>query len=193
MGKGARNRAAAAGPATGAAGSSVFPNFPYERRFTKEEIHGDILPRAKRLGDAMRDGVAPSGHILSIPGDMMEMWMIHAALAGCEVHDELAYIRARRLPDATGRFVDSVEWVVKKDDTPEALAEDAEREADRYIKAIDEALRPEVADAIRRKMRARAAEAADYLADAADGAARRDQPRDFGAPRLVEHDPEGEQ
>src|SRR4051812_42986581 len=94
--------------------ATVFPQFPYERKFSREEIHGDILPRSKRLGDAMRDGVAPSGHTLYIPGDIFEMWMVHAALAGCEVHDDLAYIRARRLPDQSGRLEDAVQWVLKK-------------------------------------------------------------------------------
>jgi hypothetical protein len=100
----------------------------------------------------------------------------------------LAYIRARRLPDKTGRFVDAVEWVVNRDDTPEARAEDAEREADRYVAAIDEKLRPEVRAAIRRRFRAEAAEAAENLADDPMADRLRDTPRDFGPPRLIRPD-----
>lgn len=173
---------------TGAPGGMVFPNFPYERKFTRAEIHGDILPRAQRIGDAMRDGVGPNGATLYIPGDMFEMWMIHGALAGLEVHDDLAYIRARRLPDKSGRLVDAVEWVVKRDDTPQARAADAEREAERYVSAINEELRPEVRDAIRRRFRAEAADAADYLSDDPMADKIRDTPRDFGPPRLIRPD-----
>lgn len=168
--------------------AKVFPNFPYERKFTREEIHGDILPRAQRLGDAMRDGVAPSGHTLFIPGDMFEMWMIHAALAGCDVDEAKAYIRPRKLPDQAGRFADAVEWVVIKEDSEEARAEDAEREADAAIALMQQQLRPEVREAIRRKLRAASEEAAEYLGDDPNGKARRADPRDFGAPKLMHYD-----
>lgn len=174
MGKGSRTRRAGqAHPDTGAPGSSVFPQFPYERRFTRGEIHDDILPRARRLGDAMRDGMAPTGATLYIPGDMFELWMIHGALAGADVDESKAYIRARKLPDENGRFADAVEWVVKKDDSPEARAADAEREAQRYVDAMETTLRPEVRDAIRRRLRVPAQEAAEYLADAPEEAVHR--------------------
>lgn len=190
MGKAARNRAERAvgdpRPNTGAPGSSVFPNFPYERKFTADEIHNDILPRAKALGDAMRDGMGPNGSVLYIPGDIFELWMIHAALAGCFVDESKAYIRRRRLPDQSGRFADAVEWVVKKDDTPEAVAADAEREAQAYVDAMERQLRPEVRAAIRRRMRAAANDAEEYLGDDPEADARRDTARDFGAPRLME-------
>jgi hypothetical protein len=177
-------------PHTGAPASMVFPNFPYERKFTHAEIHGDILPRAKRIGDAMRDGVGPNGATLFIPGDMFELWMIHAALAGVDVHEDKAYIRARRLPDQSGRFADAVEWVIKREDTPAARAADAEREADKYIADMADQLRPEVREAIRRRFSAEAADAAANLADDPDAGKLRD---DFGAPRLARHDEEGNQ
>jgi len=85
----------------GATAEQVFPNFPYDRKFTRAEI-AEILAKAKRLGDAMRDGLAPSGHTLYIPGDIFEMWMVHGALAGCDVDQDAAFIRARKLPDASG-------------------------------------------------------------------------------------------
>lgn len=185
MGKAARNRADRAGdatPRTGAPVAQVFPNFPYERKFTVEEIHGDILPRAKELGDAMRDGMGPNGSVLYIPGDMFELWMIHAALAGCTVDESKAYIRARRKPDAV--FEDAVEWVLKKEDTPEQVEADADAEAEAYINAIDTQLRPEVAAAIRRRFRTAAAD--DQREREVDPGTAPDPGRDFGAPRLME-------
>lgn len=185
MGKAARNREARniqAGPHTGAPASSVFPQFPYERKFTKEEIHNDILPRAKAFGDLMRDGMGPNGAVLFIPGDVFELWMIHGVLAGADGGKK--YIRPRRLPEQSGRFVDAVEWVLIKDDTDETRKADAEAEAKMYVDAIDANLRPEVRDAIRRRMRAAARDVADDTAD--DDPELRDEPRDFGAPRLVQ-------
>lgn len=166
--------------------SSVFPNFPYERKFTRAEINDDILPRAQRLGDAMRDGMGPNGSVLYIPGDLFELWMIHAALAGCDVDESRAYIRRRRLPDQAGRFADAVEWVIKKEDTPEQRAADADAEAAAMIDAMEHNLRPEVRAAIRRRFRAAADDAEEYLGDDPDADARRDVPRDFGAPRLIQ-------
>ena len=186
MSKGARTRAdrATQAPTTGAPGPQVFPQFPYERKFTREEIHGDILPRAKAFGDLMRDGMGPNGAVLFIPGDVFELWMIHGVLAGAD--GGKAYIRSRKLPDQSGRFADAVEWVVIKDDTPEQRAADAEREAQMYVDALEKNLRPEVRAAIRRRFRAAADDADEYLADAPDADAVRDTGRDFGAPRLVQ-------
>jgi hypothetical protein len=181
-------------PQPGAA--KVFPDFPYNRKFTHAEIHEDILPRAERLGAAMRDGVGPSGSVLYIPGDMFEQWMVHGALAGVDVDESKAYIRARRLPDQTGRLAGAVEWVLKQDETPEARAADAEREAAAHLEAMERmmgTLRPEVRSAIRRRMRGPAQEGAEYVADDPDGAHRRAEPRDFGAPRLVEIRPEDQE
>ncbi|AYB69365.1 hypothetical protein SEA_GRAVAILLIA_23 [Mycobacterium phage Gravaillia] len=189
MGKASRNRAQRGGTGFGDAGrpsgaATVFPNFPYERKFTREEIQGDILPRAKRMGDLMRDGMGPNGATLFIPGDVFEMWMIHGVLAGAD--GGKPYIRARKLPDESGRFVDAVEWVVIKDDTPEQRRADAEAEAQMYVDALEQNLRPEVRAAIRRKFKAAAEEAAEFLGDDDDADARRDVGRDFGPPRLLQ-------
>lgn len=172
----------------------IFPNFPYDRKFTRDQIQ-EIITRAGVIGDAMRDGVGPNGATLFIPGDIFEMWMIHAALAGVTVDEKLAHIRPRKLPDANGRFADAVEWVLKKEDSDEARAADADREARAHIDAMQRSmndLRPEVREAVRRRLSAAADDAADYLADHPNGAARAAQPRDFGTPRLVEIRPEQE-
>lgn len=185
MGKAQRNRATRgvqAAPHTGAPLGTVFPNFPYERKFTKEEIHGDILPRAKAFGDLMRDGMGPNGAVLFIPGDVFELWMIHGVLAGAD--GGKAYIRSRRLPEQSGRFQDAVEWVLIKEDSPEQRAADADAEAKRYVDAIEANLRPEVRAAIRRRFKAAANDQAAQDAD--ENVELRADGRDFGPPRLLE-------
>lgn len=188
MGKARRTRGQREQPTTGASAATVFPNFPYEKKFTREEIR-DITDRAKLVGDAMRDGVAPSGHTLFIPGDMFEMWMIHAALAGVTVDESLAYIRAKPAKDSP--FEDAVEWVLKRDDTPEALEAEAEAAADAYLRRFEESqreLRPEVRDVIRRRMKAAAEAGREWVADDPDAEHRIDTPKDFGPPRLARPD-----
>lgn len=179
MGKASRNRAERGGQP---AGASVFPQFPYERKFTRDEINNDILPRAKAMGDLMRDGMGPNGSVLYIPGDVFELWMIHGVLAGADGGKK--YIRPRRSHDAI--FEDAVEWVVLKDDTAEQRQADADAEAQMYVDAIEANLRPEVREAIRRRFRAAADDAAEYLADDPAADAIRDTGRDFGPPRLVQ-------
>lgn len=185
MGKAQRNRGRripAGNPITQLPRSTVFPGFPYKRRFTAAEIDGDILPRSKRIGDAMRDGVAPSGATLFIPPDMFEMWMVHAALAGVDVDPSKAYIQARKLPDAHGRFADAVEWVLKEDYTPAMEVEDSEREAQRYVSAIDE-LDPQLREAIRQRMIAGAQAAQEFTAPGDPSKHAAEFYRDFGPPR----------
>lgn len=142
MGKGSRQRAQRQQTPR----SSVFPNFPYDRKFTRAEID-EILERSKRVGRAMRYGQGPNGAILALPPDIFELWMIHAALAGVDVNEEQAYIRPRISPDAI--VGDSVEWVLKKEDTPQARELDLQREAAahaRQIEALDPKLRAAVVE-----------------------------------------------
>lgn len=124
----------------------AFPKFPYDRKFTKAEIE-QILARQDRLCAAFRDAVGPNGWGLGLPEDHMQLLMFHGALAGVDVDDEHAYIRPRRLPDESGRLVDAVEWVLKKDDTPRERNRDARREARARAKEIDD-LDPEVREAL---------------------------------------------
>lgn len=190
MGKARRTRGQREQPATGAGASAVFPNFPYEKKFSRAEIE-ELLARAKMVGNAMRDGVAPSGHTLFIPGDMFEMWMIHAALAGVTVDESLAHIRSKPAKDSP--FEDAVEWVLKREDTPEALAEETEAAADAYLKRFNESqreLRPEVRDAIRRRMKAAAEAGREWVADDPDAEQRIDTSAGFGPPRLAEVRPD---
>lgn len=116
----------------------VFEAFPYDRRFTREEI-AEITDRSERIKAAMRDGVAPNGYTLNVPEDMLALWAVHNALAGMEVHDELAYIVA--IPDPEGPFTDSTKWVLKED--AEKLGPTPEQEAAKYTEALKKELSPE--------------------------------------------------
>ncbi|ORA62216.1 hypothetical protein [Mycobacteroides franklinii] len=124
----------------------VFPKFPYDRKFTKTELD-EIFARQDRLCEAFRDAVGPNGWGLGMPEDHLQLLMFHGALAGADVDEDNAFIRPRRLPDESGRLVDAVEWVVKKEDTPRARNRDARREARARAREIDE-LDPEVRDAL---------------------------------------------
>lgn len=131
--------------------SQVF-DFPYDRRFTKEQI-AELTSRGEQIADALRDGVAPNGMLLNVPEHMLQLWAVHAALAGVYVDPERAYIVARKLPDQPGRFEDSVEWILKEDaeDLPEPDQVDAE--AQTYVDAIETKLTPEVRAALVKKLK----------------------------------------
>lgn len=128
--------------------NSVFPNFPYDRRFNKHEI-AEITERSERLADHMRDPMAPTGMPMGIPEDYLRLLSVHCALAGLDTHtDERQYIVAKKLPDETGRYADSVEWVLKTDATPEVEQSLIEAEAQKYADAMETQLTPEVRAAI---------------------------------------------
>lgn len=208
MGKGARNRARAAldearaaaergegifaggstteAPAAGigapSSGQQVFPNFPYQRRFTQAETV-DIRTRAEAFGRLMRDPLLLTGGQGFIPEDIFQLWMVHGVMAGAD--GGTPYIRGRTLPDEHGALADRTEWILLKDDTPTARAEDAEREAEAHIASMESNIRPEVRAAIRRKWIDAANDAEQYLGHDPDGPARRAD--DFGAPRLIQY------
>lgn len=115
------------------------PEFPYADVFTGEEIDA-ALARKDRLMLLARDAVKPDGTILGIDEATLQLLMLHLALTGLDDtpdREERALIRAKRLPDQTGRYVDSVEWIPKHNDTPEARRADAEEEARRRKAAMD--------------------------------------------------------
>lgn len=206
MGKAERNRARAAveaaqqriarppipgvGPGNDPAAAAIFPNFPYAKKFTREEV-ADITRRAAVLSDLMRDGVALTGAGMFIPEDIFQLWMVHGVMAGADGGQP--YIRARKIPDEHGALADRRDWVLIKEDTPEAREEDTEREAEAELARMADRLRPEVREAVIRRFRAAANEANQYLADDPDGAARRADANDFGPPKLIQHtDEEGD-
>lgn len=139
----------------------VFPEFPYARKFSRAEIN-EILERSKVIGRAMRYGQGPNGAILAILPDLFELWMIHAALAGVTVDENLAYIRPRVAHDAM--VGDAVEWVLKKEDTPEARERDLATEAAGHAAQIA-ALDPKLRDAVLGMFVKKAERAAERSAD----------------------------
>ncbi|AFR48012.1 phage gene 29 protein family protein [Gordonia sp. KTR9] len=124
-------------------GDRVFADFPYDRRFTKEEI-AEITARAEKIADAMRDGVAPNGAILYIDESLLQLWSVHAALAGVYVDDDRAYIVSVKIPDQAGQFADSVEWVMREDLPEDHSETQADAEARQIVNALTERLSPEV-------------------------------------------------
>lgn len=193
MGKAARNRAQAAVVAAqerlasgGGAPPEVFPEFPYQKKMTRAQV-ADITARSEALGKLMRDPLMVTGAHAFMPEDIFQLWMVHGVMAGAD--GGTPYIRGRTIPDEHGALADRTEWVLLSADSEEQRAADADAEAAAHIAALENSdrLRPEVRAAIRRRLREAAVEANEYLADDPDGAARRSEPTDFGAPRLIEH------
>lgn len=162
MGKAKRNRGGLPGA-----------QFPYERKFTAAEI-AVITARQQRLTEAFRDAVGIQGWAIGLPEDLLQLLMFHGAMAGVDVDPTYppfdpdigrgAFIRPRRMPDQSGRYVDAVEWVLCSEDTPRERARDARREARAHVNALGD-LDPEVREAIRDLFISRAQSAAEELHD----------------------------
>lgn len=117
--------------------NTVFPEFPYEKRFTRNEIQ-EITEESEKLADAMRDGVAPNGAVMYLDESLLRMWCVHGVLAGVRVDPDLAHIVAVKIPDTTGQFADSVEWVLRGDLPSDYDEAQAEAEAQKLAKAMRE-------------------------------------------------------
>lgn len=113
-----------------------FPDYPYADAFTEAEIE-EILRVKDSLLPFFRDAIKPDGTILGIDEGTLQLLLLHGAMAGVRGHEELGLIRGKRLPDETGRFVDSVEWIPARFDSEKARREDAEEEARRRKAAMD--------------------------------------------------------
>lgn len=124
--------------------------FPYRRKWTRAELD-DILARKDQLAAAMTDAVGPVGQYLGIPADCLHILALHVALAGGEVRDELAYIVAK--PAKGGMFVDSKEWVLKKEYKPgPPPADETDAKAEAAADQIRRQLTPEVRAAVIAKL-----------------------------------------
>lgn len=128
----------------------VFPEFPYDRKFTRAEID-EITDEARKLADALRDGQAPNGATLWIDESMLQLWCVHGVLAGVRAHPDLAYIVAIKQPDQHAVFEDSVQWVLRED-APEIDPEQDEAEAERIATALTQRLPDEVRRLVAQKM-----------------------------------------
>ncbi|CPR79148.1 phage gene 29 protein family protein [Mycobacteroides abscessus] len=131
--------------------AEVFPQFPYDRKFTRAELD-EIADEAMKLADAMRDGQAPNGATLFIDEAMLQLWCVHGALAGVRVHPDLAYIVAVKQPDRTGQFADSVEWVLRDEAPDEDAEEEAAAEAERIATALTQRLPEKVRRLVAQQM-----------------------------------------
>lgn len=76
--------------------SLVLPNYPYQGRFTKEQIDA-AMDRKDRLVEAMTDAIGPDGTWINIPPDMLHILGFHVAFAGGDVFDDLALIESREV------------------------------------------------------------------------------------------------
>ncbi|URP21175.1 hypothetical protein SEA_FRANCOIS_23 [Gordonia phage Francois] len=121
----------------------VFANFPYDRKFTREEI-AELTDRAGAIADALRDGVAPNGAVLYLEESMLQLWSVHAALAGVYVDPDRAFIVSVPLPDQSGQFEDSVQWVLREEAPAAPDAEEVDAEAQQIVAALNDRLSPQV-------------------------------------------------
>lgn len=104
--------------------------FPYRRKWTQEQLD-EIFSRHVRLVEAMTDAVGPTGQVIYVPPDMLNILALHLALAGGEVQDRLAYIVGKPYvrpaeDDSPNRensnqrvyFDDVREWVLRSEYEP---------------------------------------------------------------------------
>jgi hypothetical protein len=121
----------------------VFPEFPYERRFTKEQL-AEISDEAEKLADALRDGLAPNGAQMFMDEGYLQLICVHGALAGVRVHPELAYIVAVPRPDEHLQMTGSVDWKLREDLPADFDEQQVEAEAQAVAKALTERLPDDV-------------------------------------------------
>lgn len=126
--------------------------FPYRRKWTQEQID-EILARQARLTEAMTDAVGPVGQVLAIDAAIIQIMALHMALAGADVHDELAYITPVIVnsPQAPADFH---QWVLKSEYTPAPPDPDEiKRKAQAAAEQIKRQLSPEVRAEVAAMMR----------------------------------------
>lgn len=150
-------------------GNLVFPGFPYSREFTKAELDV-IFARWERLKETLRDAVGPQGWGLGLSEDFLQQLALHQALAGVDVDPaypaETAFIRPVRNPD--GLHVDSLKWVLTKNDKPGDRARDAKAEARARFKALREKAMQDAPEDVRDAMRELMLEGSEWAQDQAE-------------------------
>lgn len=97
--------------------------FPYRRRWTQAELDG-VYERFEKIRTVLTDVVGPSGQVLYIDPGTVAILALHAALAGCDVDDEQAFIEVRIRDDEYGVFQGVHEWRVKGEFAPDDVPED---------------------------------------------------------------------
>jgi hypothetical protein len=97
--------------------------FPYRRRWTQAELD-EVYERFEKIRTVLTDVVGPSGQVMYIDPGTVAILALHAALAGCDVDDDLAFIEVRIRNDEHGVFQGVHEWRVKGEFAPNDLPED---------------------------------------------------------------------
>lgn len=98
--------------------------FPYHRKWTTEELEG-VYARFEQIRTVLTDVVGPSGQVMYIDPGTVAILALHAALAGCDVHnDERAFIEHRVRTDEYGLFEGVHEWRVRGEFDPTDRPED---------------------------------------------------------------------
>lgn len=107
--------------------ATVFPNYPYAKAFTREQI-ADALDRKDKLVELLMDPVGPDGTLINLPVDMMHILAFHLAYAGADAHtDHRQLIESRTTRDESQMF-EMYEWRPKGQfaDTPTAQPDTGE-------------------------------------------------------------------
>ena len=122
--------------------------FPYQGKWTKEQL-SEVYERWERIKEALIDPVGPTGLPLGIPFDQVAILSFHLALAGGDVHEDVALIASRIRPAEHGMYADAREWMPK--DELEPVPEDAEAKAAELAKSVEsQQITPEVRQALAR-------------------------------------------
>ncbi len=128
--------------------ATVFPNYPYAKAFTREQI-ADALDRKDKLVELLMDPVGPDGTIINLPVDMMHILAFHLSYAGADTHtDHRQLIESRTTRDESAMF-EMYEWRPRGsfDSQPEPPA-DTSGEAATIAAQMRQQLTPEVRSAL---------------------------------------------
>lgn len=155
--------------------------FPYEKKFTREQI-ADVLAVQAQILEASRDALTTKGAIMGIDEASLQMLALHQALAGVRVVPDEALIVARLRPSEHAGFMDAREWLPKQDYTEQMERDDSQAQADALAARIDEEVDPEVAKLLAKTFADRAKEVERSLRDDTAGKAKflRENPHYFG-------------
>lgn len=129
-------------------------NFPYRAKWSKAQIEA-LEGRINRIRSALTDPVGLSGHQMYIDDGSIANIACHLALAGCDVHDDVALIEYRLRPDEDVMVRDAREWRPKGefgDEPPPPSLDEVERQAAELREQMKKQIPPEVLEQLRRDL-----------------------------------------
>jgi hypothetical protein len=104
--------------AYGMSAPAINPNtFPYLKRFSKREIE-ELLARIDRLRFILTDPVGPSGVTTYLDDGTIANIAFHAALAGCDTHDDERRLIWADVSDDESKMFKVFNWKLIKDEQP---------------------------------------------------------------------------